>query len=70
MAIEADLRLRCGLHDGITWRVADVTIGAGNFIVVMRPAVPAEANICVVATKTNVILDADLGFLMRAKLDY
>ena len=70
MAVEADLGLRRGLHYGITWRMADVAIGAGNFIIVMWPAVPAEADICAVATKAHVILDADLGFLMRAKLDY
>ena len=70
MAVVADLGLRRRLHYGVTWRMADVAIGAGDFVIIMWPAVPAEADIRVVATKAHVILDADLGFLMRAKLDY
>ena len=64
MAVVTDLGLRRGLHHGIAWRMADVAIGAGDFIVVMRPAVPAETNIRIVATKADSILDANLGFLM------
>ena len=70
MAVIADGGLCRGLHHGIAWRMADVAIGAGNFIVVVRPAVPAEADVRIVATKADFILDANLGFLMRAKLDH
>ncbi len=69
MAVVTDLRLRRGLHHGIAWRMADVAIGAGNFVVVMWPAVPAEADVGIVASKADVILDANLGFLVRAKFD-
>ena len=64
MAVVTDLGLRRGLHDGIAWRMADVAICAGDFVVVVWPAVPAEADIRVVATKTHVILDTELGGLM------
>ena len=64
MAVITDFGLRRGLHHGIAWRMADVAIGAGNFVVVMWSAVPTEANICIVATQAHVILDANLGFLM------
>ncbi len=69
MAVVTDLGLRRGLHHGIAWRMADVAIGAGNFVVVVWPAVPAEADVRIVATKAHVILDANLGFLVRAKFD-
>ena len=69
MAVVTDLRLCCGLHYSITWRMTDVTVGTGDLIVVMRSAVPAEANIRIVAIETHIILDADLGFLMRTKID-
>ena len=70
MAVVTDLGLRRGLHHGIAWGMADVAIGAGNLVVVMWPAVPAKAGVCIVATKADFILDANLVFLMRAKLDY
>ena len=70
MAVVANLGLRRGLHYGIAWRMADVAIGAGNLIVVMRPAVPAEADVCIVTIKAILVLDSDIGFLMRAKLDH
>ena len=69
MAVVTDLGLRRGLHHGIAWRMANVAIGAGNFVVVMWPAVPAEADVGIVASKADVILDANLGFLVRAKFD-
>ena len=69
MAVIADGGLCRGLHHGIAWRMADVAIGAGNFVVVVWPAVPAEADVRIVATKAHVILDANLGFLVRAKFD-
>ena len=70
MAVEADIRLCRGLHHGISRRMADVAIGAGNLVVVMWPAVPAEAGGCIVATETDSILDANLVFLMRPKLGH
>jgi hypothetical protein len=70
MAVETNIRLCRGLHHGISRRMADVAIGAGNLVVVMWPAVPAEANIRSVATQAHVILDANLVFLMRTKLDH
>lgn len=70
MAVVTDLGLRRGLQHGIARRMADVAIGAGNLIVVMRPTMPTEADVCIVAIKTHVILDTNPGFLMRAKLDH
>ncbi len=69
MAVVTDLGLRRGLHYGIAWRMADVAIGAGDLVVVMWPAMPAEADVGIVASKAHVILDADLGPLMRTKID-
>lgn len=69
MAVVTDLGLRRGLHYGIAWRVADVAIGAGNFVVVMWPTVPAEADVRIVATKANVVLRAYFGFLMGTEID-
>jgi len=70
VAIEADFRLRRGLHHGIARRMADVAIGTGNLVIVMWPTVPAEADIRIVASQAHVILDADFGFLTRAELDH
>ena len=69
MAVEADISLCRGLHHGIAWRMADVAIGAGNFVVVMWPAVPAEADVRIVASKTHVVLHAYFGFLMGTEFD-
>jgi hypothetical protein len=64
MAVITDFGLRRGLHHGIAWRMADVAIGAGNFIIIMRAAVPSEADVRVVATQAHTILDANLGILV------
>lgn len=69
MAVVADLWLCRGLHHGIAWRVADVAIGAGDLVVVMWPAMPAETDVGIVASKAHVILDTNLGLLMRTKFD-
>lgn len=69
MAVVTDLGLRRGLHHGIAWRMADVAIGAGNFVVVMWPAVPGEADVGIVASKTHVVLHAYFGFLMGTEFD-
>ena len=69
MAVVTDLGLRRSLHHGIAWRVADVAIGAGDLVVVMWPAMPAETDVGIVASKAHVILDANLGFLVRPEFD-
>jgi hypothetical protein len=35
MAVETDIRLCRGLHHGISRRMADVTVGAGNLVVIV-----------------------------------
>jgi hypothetical protein len=52
------------MHYGIARCMADVAIGAGNFIIVMRAAMPSEADVRVVAAQAHTILDANLGFLV------
>jgi hypothetical protein len=64
MAVVTDIGLRRRLHYGIAWCMADVAIGAGNFIIIMRAAVPSEADVRVVAVQTHTVLDANLGFLV------
>lgn len=69
MAVVTDIWLRRCLHYSIAWCVTYMAIGAGNFVIVVRPAVPTEANIGIVAAQAHIILDTDFGFLMRTEFD-
>ncbi len=69
MAIEADIRLCRGMHHGISRRMADMTVGAGDLIIIVGSAVPAEADVRIVAIEAVVVLYADLGFLVRTEFD-
>ncbi len=69
MAIEADIRLCRGMHHGISRRMADMTVGAGDLVVIVGATVPAEADVRIVATKANVVLRAYFGFLMGTEID-
>ena len=70
MAVVTDIWLSRCLHYSIAWCVAYMAISAGNFVNVVRPTVPAEADIGIVATQAHIILDIDFGFLMRPKRDH
>lgn len=56
MAIEANLRLRRGLHDGIGGRVADVTVRTGNFVAGVHAGMPAKTNVVFVTLETYAVL--------------
>ena len=64
VAVIADFRLRGRLQYGIAAGVAGVTVGAGNVIVVVRTAVPAEACIRRMTAETHAVLHGNLGRLM------
>jgi hypothetical protein len=44
-----------------------VTVGAGDFVDVVRTTVPAKSHIAVVAIQAHAILLADAGFVVRQK---
>lgn len=69
MAIEADVRLCRGMHHGISRRMADMTVGTGDLIIIVGSAVPAEADVRIVAIEAVVVLYADLGFPVRTEFD-
>jgi hypothetical protein len=69
MAVETNIRLCRGLHHGISRRMADMTVGAGDLIIIVGSAVPAEADVRIVAIEAVVVLHADLGFLVRTEFD-
>ncbi len=70
MAGVTDIWLRRCLHYSVAWCMAYMATGAGNFVIVVRSTVPAEADIGIVATQAHIILDTDFGFLMRTKPDH
>ncbi len=69
MAIKADIRLCRGMHHGISRRMADMTVGAGDLIIIVGSTVPAEADVRIVAIEAVVVLYGDLGFLVRTEFD-
>ncbi len=69
MAVEADIRLCRGMHHGISPRMDDVTVGAGDLIVIVGSAVPAETDVGIVAIEAVIVLYADLGILVRTEFD-
>lgn len=69
MAVEADIRLCRGMHHSISRRMADMTVGAGDLIVIVGSAMPAEADVSIVAIEAVVVLYADLSFLVRTEFD-
>ncbi len=44
-----------------------VAVGTGNFVNVVRPAMPSETDLTVVAVEAHGILYADAGFVVRPK---
>lgn len=64
MTIEANVRLGRSLQHGIARRMAGMAIAAGNLVNVVRPAVPAQSDLAVVAIHTHAILRPDAGFVV------
>ena len=56
MAVEANFGLRRGLQYGVARGMTDVAVCTGNVIIVMRAAVPAEADIGIVTAETHTVL--------------
>jgi hypothetical protein len=64
MTVVTDIWLsRCQQYS-IAWCMAHMAISAGNFVIVVRPTVPAEADIGIVATQAHIVLDTNFGFLV------
>ena len=61
MAVVADFGLCRGLHNCVTRCMADVAVGACDFIVIVRSAVPAETHVGIVAIEAYIVLNADFG---------
>lgn len=57
----ANVGLTCRLQNGILRRVADMTVGARYFVIVMWAAMPAEANIAVVTVEAHAVLYRNVG---------
>ncbi len=69
MAAVANLGLRRCPQNGVTRLMTDMTVGAGYFVIAMRPTVPSKSNIGIVAVQAHVILQADTGFCIGSKFD-
>ncbi len=63
MTVKANLRLCRCLQNGIPRRVTYVTVCAGNFFIVMRPVVPAEADLAVMAVQAQTVACANTAFI-------
>ncbi len=69
MTAVANLGLRRCLQNGVARCMADVTISACNFIVVVRPAVPSETNFAAVTIETHTVLYIDGCLFVRSEFD-
>ena len=69
MTAVANLGLRRCPQNGVARLVADMTVGAGDLVIAMRPTMPSKSNIGFMAVQAHVILQADTGFCIGSKFD-
>lgn len=67
MAAKANLWLRGGLQHVVACRVADMAIGTGDIVTVMRAGVPSRSDIARVAAEAHLILHLLGGRRVRAE---
>ncbi len=56
MAIETHFSLGRRLQNGIARRMTDMTVGAGDLVIVVRTCMPAKADIGIVTVETHTVL--------------
>ena len=61
MTVVADLGLCRSFQHRVAWRMAYVAVGARDFIIIVRTAVPAETHISIVAIEAYIVLNANFG---------